>query len=126
MTRKVNNKWKKQFSEVGLSPSHAYLIRLVLANPGLSQQAIADELNLEKSTITRFVDKMEQEGYINRTISASRNTREQNIYPTEKAIQIQDQLEAISNTLYATVLDLVGESELQALVQELRRVGTEI
>ena len=123
LVRKVNQIWKQAFQEVGLSPSHAYLLRLVIATPGLSQRMIADELNLEKSTVTRFINKLETDGYLTRQILANRNTREQNIYPTEKAEQLSDQLESIGNTLYDQMLREVGEGELKQLVGDLRDVS---
>jgi DNA-binding MarR family transcriptional regulator len=126
LSRKVNRLWKEAYSEVGLSPSHAYLLRLVLAKPGLSQQAIADELNLEKSTVTRFIDKIEAEGFIVRTISATRSTREQSIFPTEKAKRLHDRLEQIGDNLYTEVLKIIGETDLKTLVKDLREAGRKI
>lgn len=126
LARKVNRMWKDAYNEVGLSPSHAYLLRLVLAKPGLSQQTIANELNLEKSTITRFIDKMEAQGFIVRTVSSTRSTREQSIFPTEKAKQLHNRLEQIGDTLYAEVLNIMGETELKTLVKDLREAGHKI
>lgn len=114
------------YGELGLSPSHAYLLRLVLAQPGLSQTAIGEELRLEKSTITRFLDKMEAEGYLKRTVTLDRNTREQNIYPTDKARQIHTQLEAIGDSLYARMQAEVGDNELKTLVSDLRQAAEKL
>ena len=123
LVRKVNQTWKQAFKEVGLSPSHAYLLRLVIATPGLSQQMIADELNLEKSTVTRFIDKMEGEGYLTREILSNRQTREHNIYPTDKALALSDKLEAIGDRLYADMLNAVGDDDLNQLVSALRQTS---
>ena len=48
LTRRVNKIWGQAFQALGLSPSHAYLLRVVLATPGMTQQEIAAELGLEK------------------------------------------------------------------------------
>ena len=123
LVRKINRIWKEAFAEVGLSPSHAYLLRLAIASPGLSQRAIAEELHLEKSTVTRFIDKMEAAGYLTREILAKRNTREQNIYPTEKAILLSERLEAIGDRLYADMVEAIGENQLKKLVVDLRETN---
>jgi DNA-binding MarR family transcriptional regulator len=123
LSRKVNRIWMEAFETVGLSPSHAYLLRFVLAEPGLSQQAIANALNLEKSTITRFINKMESEGFIVRRVPATRNTREQAIYPTEKAQQLHAELERIGDNLYADMLKAIGADKLKQLVKDLREAG---
>ena len=85
LARTVEKIWKQAYAELGLAPSHAYMLRLVLERPGLAQRDIASELNLEKSTITRFIDKMETEGYVQR---ASANNKELAIFPTNKAKKI--------------------------------------
>ncbi|MFO7538210.1 MAG: MarR family transcriptional regulator [Chloroflexota bacterium] len=126
LVRKVNHIWKDAYNEVRLSPSHAYLLRLVLAQPGLSQIAIAEELNLDKSTITRFLNKLETEEYVKRTVAVNRSTREQNIYPTEKARQLHTQLEEIGDTLYTIMLAEIGDDDLRQLVNNLRDTATKL
>ena len=121
LTRKINQIWKQAFQEVGLSPSHAYLLRLVLSSPGLSQRMIADELKLEKSTVTRFINKLEDDGYLTREIPPERSTREHNIYPTPKAQQLSEQLEEIGDALYNRMTHTLGDNELQQLVANLRQ-----
>ena len=123
LTRKINRVWKEAYETVGLSPSHAYLLRLILAEPGLPQHTIAETLNLEKSTITRFINKMESEGYITRNVPATRNTSEQVIYPTEKAKQLHSQLERIGDELYDIMLKTIGTDELKQLVTDLRKTS---
>ncbi|MEN8172743.1 MAG: MarR family transcriptional regulator [Chloroflexota bacterium] len=125
-SRKVNRIWKDAFKEVGLSPSHAYLLRLVLAEPGLSQKTIADILNLEKSTVTRFINKLETEGFIIRQVPAARNTREQTIYPTKKAQLLHSELGRISDNLHAKMLETIGIDEIKELVKDLRKAGHSI
>lgn len=122
LTRKVNQVWKEAFDTVGLSPSHAYLLRLVLMEPGLPQHTIAEIMNLEKSTITRFINKMESEGYIIRKVPKTRNTSEQVIYPTQKAKQLHSQLEKIGDELYDNMLSTIGNDEMKLLVKDLRKV----
>ncbi|MCF6193385.1 MAG: MarR family transcriptional regulator, partial [Kangiellaceae bacterium] len=63
LARTVGKIWQEAFEEVGLAPAHAYLLRLVLEQPGIAQSKISAELHLEKSTITRFIDKMVDQGY---------------------------------------------------------------
>ena len=55
--------WKK----VNLSPSHAYLLILVLEEPGMQPMALSEELHLQPSTITRLVEKLEEKKLLVRT-----------------------------------------------------------
>lgn len=122
LTRKVNKIWDQAFQDLGLSPSHAYLLRVVLATPGITQQGIANELKLEKSTITRFIEALERKGYLKRIKSG----REQNVYPTKAATDIFDQLEQQGNALYQRMTKDLGESPLTKLVGELRNTGAKL
>ena len=116
LTRKVNKIWDQTFSDLGLSPAHAYLLRVVLANPGISQQQIATELKLEKSTITRFVEVLENKGYLQRYKSG----REQFVHPTDTAKKAHDQLERQGEQLYQQMTSKLGNKSLVQLVEELR------
>ena len=119
LARKVNQIWDHAFADLGLSPAHAYLLRLVLSQPGISQKAIARELRLDKSTVTRFIDYLEDQGYLKR----SKIGREQIISPTRNATKLEKELDRRGDTLYRRMLDGVGKTALVGLVRELRETG---
>ena len=122
LARQVNKLWEQAFDDLGLSPAHAYLLRLVLAQPGISQGRIAEELKLEKSTVTRFVDSLEQRGYLNRIKSG----REVEIMPTQKCKNIARQLQARGDILYKQISELIGKRNLTDLVKQLRQTGDDL
>jgi len=126
LSRTVNRIWTKAFKELGLSPSHAYLLRLVLEQPGLLQKDIAQQLKLEKSTVTRFLDVLQKKGYVRRQKLASGDRREQGILPTRKAEGIKDALNAKGDELYGRMLGTIGKDELTALIARLREVAQTI
>lgn len=120
LARTVNRMWEEAFKELGLSPAHAYLLRLVLAEPGVSHKTLSAELRLEKSTITRFIDTLEEKGYLKRSKLGAIDHREQRVFPTEKARRIKTTLEKTGDTLYQRMCSTFGESELKSLVLRLR------
>ncbi|VAX09386.1 hypothetical protein MNBD_GAMMA25-949 [hydrothermal vent metagenome] len=122
LTRKVNKIWDQAFSELGFSPAHAYLLRLVLEMPSISQKEIAEELKLEKSTVTRFIDNLQERGYLKRT----KNGREQIIQPTAAAKKLEVQLNEQGDLLYKKVIKSIGRSDLLELVAQLRKSGTKL
>jgi MarR family transcriptional regulator, organic hydroperoxide resistance regulator len=122
LTRKINKIWDQAFSELGFSPAHAYLLRLVLDSPGISQKEIAEELKLEKSTVTRFIDTLQQRGYLKRT----RNGRVQIIQPTASAKKLQDQLNTKGDFLYRQMIKAIGRSDLVELVGQLRESSSKL
>lgn len=122
LTRKVNKIWEQAFQEFGLSPAHAYLLRAVLANPGMTQQAIADELKLEKSTVARFVEALEAKGFLLR----SKSGREQFVFPGQAAKDIGERLEQQGNALYRHMTESLGKDALVHLVGDLRETGNKL
>jgi len=126
LTRAVNRIWDKAFSEFDLSPSHAYLLRLVLSSPGLTPKQISQELKLEKSTVTRFLDVLAEKGLIRRKKGVSTDAREQGIYPTRKSEKIAMELENKGNKLYQKMIDGIGKNALTSLVEQLRNTEKRI
>lgn len=122
LARKVNQIWEASFADLGLSPAHAYLLRLVLSQPGIAQKDIAAELRLEKSTVTRFIDALEHEGYLKR----SKMGREQAVSPTGAARKLEKELNRRGDALYRRMLDEVGREALVGLVRQLREAGQKL
>jgi len=126
LARVVGKIWQKSFDEVGLAPAHAYLLRLVIKQPGLAQKQIASILYLEKSTVTRFIDKMVNEGYLVRKSATSGNLKEQLIFPTTKSNNIGDRLEQIGDCLYKKMTETIEVSELEKLVKGITELANEL
>ena len=126
LTRVINRIWEQAFAEFQLSPSHAYLLRLVLSSPGLSPKQISQELKLEKSTVTRFLHVLEEKGFILRKKATSNDAREQGIYPGRQAQKIAGKLEARGNELYKKMMASLGKEQLTGLVSQLRDIETKI
>ncbi len=126
LARVVNKQWAKAFEQYDLSPSHGYMLRAVLSNPGITQKQLADELRLEKSTITRFVDVLQNKGFVVRKKSTSDDARELNIYATKQGKAIHKELETLGDTLYQTMISKIGEKELKLLVDKLRESSHKI
>ncbi len=117
--RKLNARWEQSFKKYGLSPAHGYLIRLVLEQPGVSQQFIGDALVLDKSTVTRFINKIEKAGWVSREAS-EKDQREKIIVPTEKARQIHQELRVLGDELYSSMKRRLGDDDLELFVKTLK------
>lgn len=126
LARDVDRIWKEAYSELSLIPSHAYLLRLVLAKPGLSPTEIGREMNLEKSTVTRFVDRMVNAGYLSRSVGAGGQGPGQQIFATDQAREISGRLEAIGEALYEKMTALVGQEDLSQYASLARKVRSKI
>lgn len=121
LARTVNRIWTEEFKQYDLSPAHAYLLRLVLVEPGLLQREIATQLGLSKSTVTRFIDSLEGRGFLSRKVSNT-DGRESSIYPARKAIAIQKKLEASGNKLYRRMVSVLDEEMVKSTVVKQRKI----
>jgi len=126
LARAVNRIWDDAFAEYDLAPSHAYLLRAVLAQPGLTAKQISQTLKLEKSTITRFLHVLEEKKLIVRKSSSSGDARELGIYPTRKSLEIAERLETTGNELYQRMIDTVGKNRLVDIVGDLRKTESQL
>jgi DNA-binding MarR family transcriptional regulator len=122
LARKVNAIWDEAFAEFDLSPAHAYLLRLVLDNPDITQTRIASELKLEKSTVTRFINVLEDKQLLMRT----RTGRETLVKPMLKAKKMKTRLNKKGDALYQEMLKTVGKSGLNELVTRMRETGNRL
>jgi len=120
LARIVNKQWAKAFLDFDMSPAHGYMLRVVLSHPGITQKQLAIELKLEKSTITRFVDALQKKRLVERK-TAGIDGREQNIYPTNEALNIHQSLELKGDELYKQMLGAIGEKQLISLVEQLKQ-----
>jgi DNA-binding MarR family transcriptional regulator len=126
LARQVNNIWNQAYAEFNLSPAHAYLLRLVFSQPGIAQKQITQELKLEKSTVTRFVDVLQEKGLVSRKKTASGDPREQNIFTTVRGTRLAEQLNTRGEELYKKMISTLGKDELKTLVEMSRLASTQL
>ena len=119
LTREVNRLWDDAFSKIGLSPSHAYLMRVVLNEPGITQKNLADELKLSPSTVTRFIDVLTARGFLERR-HTNDDARESAIFPGKESKKLKKELENISRELSRQVRTLINEADAEELITRLR------
>ena len=85
---------------------HSYIFA-ICKNPGMSQDFLAKILCKNKSSVTRHLTFLENEGFIERKTSAE-DKRELLVYPTDKMITILPEVKEITliwNSLLAQDID---------------------
>ena len=119
LVRKLNRIWDEAYQETGLSAPHAYMLRMVAAEPGLTQKEIAEQLQLEKSTITRFANSLIEKGLIVKQVAE--DGRKNSLAATKKGNKLADKLNLIGDNLYKQMQQKLG---LQNIKQTLEQVKT--
>jgi MarR family transcriptional regulator, organic hydroperoxide resistance regulator len=119
LSRKVEKLAQDSWKKMNLSPSHAYLLMLVLEEPGIQPKSLAAHLQLKPSTITRLVEKLEQKKWLIRT----RDGKVANVYPTPKAKDKHEGLKECLHEFYKGYSQILGKEESARFVQTMARVA---
>ncbi len=121
LARTVSKIWTRAYKQFDLSPPHAFLLRLVLTEPGIQPRELAETLQLNRSTVTRFLDSLEKKGFVIRQFG-ERDGREVSVYPTQKAEEIHQRLYQIRDELRQKMKKLLGEQQLAKEIEKLRTI----
>jgi DNA-binding MarR family transcriptional regulator len=122
LARKVEKLATESWKKVGLSPSHAYLLIAVLEEPGIQPTALAEHLQLQPSTITRLMEKLEEKKLVIRTTEGKLT----NVYPTPKAKELQPKLATCMNEFWNRYSKILGKEESSRLVKDLAKIADKL
>jgi DNA-binding MarR family transcriptional regulator len=122
LARKLEREWMLAFKPFGLTPSQAFMLRVILEKPQSYQNALAKEMNITKPTASRGLDGLEKLGLIERLPSVD-DAREMEIYPTKKAKALRDGLNIASGEVTKKFKKLLGVNEFLDVVGKLRGIS---
>ena len=122
LARKVERLAQESWKPVGLSPSHGYLLMTVLDEPGIQPGALADHLQLQPSTITRLIEKLEEKRLVVRT-TVGKIT---NVYPTPKAKEIHGRMVACIDHFHSAHAALMSKEEGNRLIQTMNKISDKL
>ncbi len=108
---------ESSFKSTGLAPSYAFLLMTVNEQPGMQPKDISCQLQLTPSTVTRLIEKLEYQGYLERK-SVGRATQ---VFPTKKAADLKPELKKGWQNLYkaySKVLGIDNSRTLTSLINE--------
>jgi len=125
LARQLDRVWTAAFAPFDLTPPQGFMLRAVLARPGLLQSELADELKIARATATRGLDGLEAKGLIVRTKSTG-DKRESLITPTAEALAIKDALNAASATVTQRLSGLFGEEVFAGFVDQGKAIAAKL
>jgi len=115
LARKIEKLAMESWKPVGLSPSHAYLLLAVIEEPGIQPTGLVDQLQLQPSTITRLIQKLESKKLVVRTTEGKIT----NVYPTPKAKELLPRMKQCMQHFFQRYSSLLGQEESSKLVATL-------
>ncbi|MBB6429316.1 MarR family winged helix-turn-helix transcriptional regulator [Algisphaera agarilytica] len=117
LTRKITRIWQDEFGRLGLSPSHGYLLKALSDTPGATQKDLSAAMELDASTITRFIDALSRQGLIEK--SRAGKGAQTRITPAGR--DAVERVEQLMDNLYLQMQGTFGKAELESFVGGLRQ-----
>jgi len=123
LARQLEREWVKAFKPFGLTPSQAFMLRVILDKPQSYQNELAKEMKITKPTASRGLDGLAKLGLIERRAS-EQDAREIQIYPTPQAKELKNDLNAASGEVTKKLKKLLGSNEFDDVVGKLRGISS--
>ena len=110
-----------QLTPMGLKGCHASYLSEICADPGISQDKLAQRICINKSNIARQVAFLEEEGFVTRS-PAPQDKRVMQLYPTEKTLALLPQITAVPTCWEDCITKELTGDEVQLLTLLLAKM----
>lgn len=112
----------ERLAPLGINSSqHMYLLK-ICDHPGISQDSLLESVCVHPSNIVRMVASLEKKGFLIRT-PCEQDKRTWQLYPTERALSIAEQVRAACRETEAALLEGLTEQKKDDFENTLFRVG---
>ncbi len=108
--------------DIGLTPGEFSLLTLVSANPGINQTTLAQVYQLDKSTLSHSVTKLENRSLINRERSQA-DKRQYTLRLTETGRDVLSQVTKMVEMQEDVIASVLNDGERQWLLDVLVRIS---
>jgi DNA-binding MarR family transcriptional regulator len=116
------SKFAERLAPLGLSPPHAGILRVLSADPGLSQQALGAILGILPSRLVILVDDLEKRGLVERRDTPD-DRRSYALLLTGKGKEMLDDIGRVAREHDAAVCAALSEKEREQLASLLGRIA---
>ena len=110
-----------RISATDLQTGHYACVLAICRSPGRSQEDLAQELCINKSTVARNLTALEEKGYISRT-PLPNDRRQFSVYPTEKMLAVLPEIKKASNEWMTLLSEGIDQEELEIFNSVLERM----
>lgn len=121
-----NNKVRQELNyhceRLGLSESNYFYLKFLAKMPGISQNYFIDSLHREQSVVTRQINRLVKDGWIDKRISAT-DHRCSELYLTKKGQAILKNLDEITALVDDHALAGLTSAEAETFATLLKKVA---
>ena len=120
----ASEQYARRTIELGLTPAHTGLLRLVTIQPGMNQQTLSGLLGVTPSKVVALVDDLEARGLLERRRSDT-DRRATALHLTDAGQDTMAGVRKIAMEHEATITAALSESERLRLIGLLQQVADE-
>lgn len=113
---------ERRLAGTGVGGNQVPYVLVICRNPGVSQDKLAQQLNVNRSSVTRQLGPLEKNGLITRSRCES-DRRIVRVYPTERMQALLPQVRAVLADWSAALTGAVSQEELGALTGLMARLS---
>ena len=121
LARFINQLMREQLFCGPVTVQQCYTLEALIDGPK-SMSALAAEVALHQSTLTRIVEKLEKQNLLTRR-RKEKNQRTVEVQITEAGKQVHELLEAQSSQMISELLDLIPQSRQIAVVEAMEELA---
>ncbi len=112
-------------NDINLTPEQ-YLVMDILWDEGvMSQQAIADIIQKDKNSVTKFIDSLEKKGLVYRAVNKN-DRRVNNIIVSEEGKKMKTKTTEVAINMMRNVLKDIKEDDLIAFDKVMNQIKSNI
>jgi len=115
----------KQLAPFGINSSQYMILMKICDSPGILQDSLMNRFYIHPSNIVRTIAALEKQGMITRSPN-NKDKRTWKLYPTDRALSISEQIQAICEKTEAILLQEISETEKQLFIDLLMQAGKNI
>ena len=103
-----------RLEELGLKGCHASYLLEICADPGLSQDTLAQRICINKSNVARQMTVLEEGGFVTRQVCTA-DKRMMALYPTRKTLELMPRIEQLLKSWSDSITCDLSSEEQQLL-----------
>lgn len=115
----------KQLAPFGLNNSQYMFLIKICRSPGILQDSLMDMFYVHPSNIVRTIAALEKQGMLTRSPN-DKDKRTCKLYPTDRALSVIDEVEAVCEKTEALLLQGITETNQELFMNLLVQAGKNI
>ncbi|KXT66568.1 MarR family winged helix-turn-helix transcriptional regulator [Streptococcus sp. DD04] len=123
ISRQAMMKMNQEASQYRLDNNLFLILTRIVEHPAIHQSQLAELVQIDKTTLSRSLRKLEERGLIVKKTKAQ-NKKFKELYPTTSALKVYDKLIGFEDRYIQTKLHQLTSSELFQLQNILDKIDT--